>query len=213
MNKLRPPGAADPKEFMSLCIRCARCIAVCPYNSIKRAGLAEGLEVGTPYVYADDRACYMCMLCTQVCPTGALDSKITEPEQTRMGIAKIDENTCLNHAYARDEAAGKTDGTALYCNTCYNVCPLQGKAIYLKDLVIPVITGECTGCGICTERCPTKPKSVNIIPESPAIDRSVKSPKDAYRDKLMKEKQSIESDKDFNFEYNFNVNNTVKEWE
>jgi ferredoxin-type protein NapG len=176
----------------------------------------SGIQVGTPYIYDDDKGCYMCMLCTQVCPTGALDRKSTEPEQTQIGVAQIDETTCLNHLYARDEAAGKTDGTALYCNTCYNSCPLQGKAIYLEDLVIPIITDECTGCGVCVERCPNTPRSIKVIPTGMpgaekvgARDRGV-----VNRDELLKEKEEIKrSDDEVIFEYNFDTSNVVKEWE
>ena len=163
-NRLRPPGAVEENRFMELCIRCARCIEVCPYESIKRADLFDRLQIGTPYIYADDRACYLCMLCPSVCPTGALDPKLSEPEKVRIGTAFIDQKTCYNYQYVRDENAGETQGYAMICSTCYNSCPFTDEAIVMEQFLLPVITDKCTGCGICTEKCPTEPKSINIIP-------------------------------------------------
>lgn len=225
---MRPPGAADEKTFMERCIRCGRCIAVCPYHCIERAGAADGVQVGTPYVYAESKACQLCMLCPEVCPTGALDKNIASREETRMGIAKIDENTCLNYIYARDEARGYTDGTALYCNTCYNVCPLQGDAILLQDLIIPVITDLCVGCGICVERCPNVPeRSVEIIPAGMGdagraglyhlrtrLQKDYNVSEDVlHGSELLEEKNQMSSgDDNFEFEYNFNTDNTLEGW-
>ncbi len=163
-NRLRPPGAVAEEKFMELCIRCARCIEVCPYESVKRADLFDRLQIGTPYVYADDRACYLCMLCPSVCPTGALDPKLNEPEKVRMGLAYIEQDKCLNYLYVKDENAGGTQGFATICSTCYNVCPYTDEAIIMEQYLLPVITEKCTGCGICVEKCPTEPKSVSIIP-------------------------------------------------
>ncbi len=226
VNRTRPPGAVPEKNFMTLCIRCARCIAVCPYQCIERAGASDGMQVGTPYIYSEKRACYMCMLCTQVCPTGALVRSVTEPEDSAMGIARINPEICLNYLYAKDEAAGKTDGYALYCNTCYNTCPLQGKAIYLENLVLPIVTDACTGCGVCLERCPTAPRSIEIIPTGMADAAKAglyhlrKRPASSSLstgvlsgEELIKEKEKLGSTEEFIFEYNFNTDNVVREWE
>jgi ferredoxin-type protein NapG len=146
---MRPPGAVDEKHFMALCIRCNRCLEVCPYGSIKRAGL--GLTMGTPYVLAEQKACYLCMACSRLCPTGALDNELVAPEKAAMGRAVIPDQT------------GRQIGAV--CNTCYNVCPLQDKAIVLRKNLCPEILDACVGCGICVERCPTRPRrAVNIVP-------------------------------------------------
>lgn len=164
-NVLRPPGAVDEKKFMALCIRCNRCLEVCPYGSIKRAGL--GPTIGTPNVLPERKACYLCMACCRLCPTGALDPYLTIPEKVAMGRAKIDTSICYSHLFLEcdvlPEKSGKKIGAL--CNTCYNVCPLQDKAIALQQNLFPVILEGCVGCGICVERCPTRPRrAVNVIP-------------------------------------------------
>jgi len=164
-NRLRPPGAVDERRFMALCIRCNRCLEVCPYGSIKRAGI--GPTIGTPYVFPENKACYLCMACCRLCPTGALDRELRKPEQTAMGKARIDTTLCYSHLFLGHDVLPDTSGRKIgaLCNTCYNVCPLQEKAITLEKNLYPVILDGCVGCGICTERCPTRPRrAVNVIP-------------------------------------------------
>lgn len=165
INRMRPPGAVKEELFIKLCVRCARCIEVCPYKALKRSKTIKGGNVGTPFIYAEETSCQLCMKCTSVCPTGAIDSSVTEPEQTAIGKAVINDETCHNFIYARQEDSPNPDATASICSHCYNVCPLKFKAIYLKDAIYPTITDKCTGCGLCVEICPSSPKSVYILPK------------------------------------------------
>ncbi|AFM26764.1 4Fe-4S dicluster domain-containing protein [Desulfomonile tiedjei] len=164
-NRMRPPGAVDEKHFMALCIRCNRCLEVCPYGSIKRAGL--GVTMGTPYVFPEQKACYLCMACSRLCPTGALDNELVAPEKVTMGRAVIDSSICYSHLFLDHDVLPDESGRKIgaLCNTCYNVCPLQDKAIVLRKNLCPEILDACVGCGICVERCPTRPRrAVNIVP-------------------------------------------------
>ena len=227
INRLRPPGAAREKEFMERCIRCARSIAVCPYKSIERAGSADGIQVGTPYIYPEKKACYMCMLCTAVCPTGALDKAVTLPEEADMGIAVLNQDSCLNYIYADQESEGTSDGAALLCNTCINVCPFPSKALYLEDHIKPVVTDYCTGCGICTERCPEEPRAIFVIPKGMADpsrsglyylrnrrNSSEQSGDVLHGKALLREKEGISSkDVSFDFIYDFNTENKIEGWD
>ncbi len=165
INRLRPPGAVDEERFMALCLRCNRCLEVCPYDSIRRAGL--GPTLGTPYVFPEEKACYLCMACTRLCPTGALDTSLTNPEKTNMGRAVIDPSICYNHLFFDEDVLPEDSGRKIgaLCNTCYNVCPFPDRAIRLQGQLLPVVMEGCVGCGICVERCPTRPKrAVNIFP-------------------------------------------------
>lgn len=165
INRVRPPGSVHEQMFMALCIRCNRCLEVCPYNSIKRAGL--GAKIGTPFIFPESKACYLCMACCRLCPTGALERDLRVPSQVSMGKAKIDPAVCYSHLFLEHDVlpTESMKHIGAFCNTCYNVCPLQETAIVLKDNLYPMILNGCVGCGICVERCPTRPlRAVRIVP-------------------------------------------------
>jgi len=226
INRLRPPGAVQEELFMELCIRCARCIEVCPYDSIRRADLYEKLQIGTPYVFAENRACYLCMKCPPVCPTGALNPETVLSEDVRMGTAVINPETCLNYLYFKEEQDGVSKGYAQLCNTCYNVCPFTDEAIYMDKFILPVITEKCTGCGICVEKCPTQPKSVNVYPagmgakaEAGFYSRKNRvqvensSEGALHGGELLEQKQKISSfGSKPDFEYNVDMDENKDEW-
>ncbi len=153
-NKLRPPGAVPEELFPAKCIRCGRCVEVCPYRSIIMLDIRHGIHAGTPLIEAVNIPCYLCMKCVDVCPTGSL--KRVKQEDTRMGLAVINTFTCL--AY---------EGITL-CRTCYDKCPYTEKAIRLDQLRPVVDEKHCTGCGMCTNACPVTSKdgtkAINIEP-------------------------------------------------
>ena len=153
-NRLRPPGAVPEEIFPAKCIRCGRCVEVCPYRSILMLDIRAGVHAGTPLVEAEQIPCYLCMKCVDVCPTGSL-TRVSQ-EDTRMGLAVIDKFSCAAWV-----------GTTL-CRTCYDKCPFPEKAIRLEQLQPVVETAHCTGCGLCTHGCPVSldsgKKAVNIEP-------------------------------------------------
>ncbi len=85
INRMRPPGSRDEQMFMKLCVRCARCVEACPYRVLRRSSATKNGEIGTPYIYADIAGCQLCMKCTSVCPTGAIDSSTVEMQQVAIG--------------------------------------------------------------------------------------------------------------------------------
>lgn len=153
-NRLRPPGAVQEELFPAKCIRCGRCVEVCPYRSIRMLDIRAGIHAGTPLVEAEKIPCYLCMKCVEVCPTGSLQP--VGQAETRMGLAIINTFHCVTWS-------GKT-----LCRTCYDKCPFPEKAIRLEQLKPVVDESGCTGCGLCTHACPISTddghKAINIEP-------------------------------------------------
>jgi len=148
---LRPPGAVPEQEFLKKCIRCLKCVEVCPYNSIKVLHAESGDSMGTPVIRAREVPCYLCMECPAVCPSGALQP-VKEKEKVRMGVAKIDESTCL--AY-----------NGILCRACYERCPIYREAVILDQEIYPVVVEDkCVGCGVCENVCLTNPPSISVKP-------------------------------------------------
>jgi ferredoxin-type protein NapG len=189
-------------------------------TTLKLAKVGEEPLIGTPYFIPRQTPCYLCedMPCTQSCPTGALDSKTVCSEnivkenrvkeklygtdcetkeldvnQSRMGIALIDEESCV--AYHE---------WGLQCDVCYRVCPLMDSAISLRyernertgkhAFLVPVVhRNACTGCGICEERCITEQAAIKIMP----LDIVSGKAGDHYRRGWLEEqKLKIDSDGD-----------------
>lgn len=148
---LRPPGAVDEDDFLTRCIRCGRCVEICPHGSLKFAG-GIGRTRRTPRIDPREAPCPLCMRCPPVCPSGALDPTLTDMRKARMGRAFILRGRCHNYT-----------GVTM-CMTCYDRCPLRGSAIVLADGLIPKVTTQCVGCGVCEYVCPVR--AVEVAPRS-----------------------------------------------
>lgn len=164
---LRPPGALAEKRFLGACVRCGKCVHVCPYNAIKLAGPEAGIANGTPVIIPREEACYLCqdLPCAKACPSGALDNTLEDIEKVRMGTAMIvDRENCLSLR-------------GLRCEVCYRNCPLMDKAITIEPrhnertgthtIMEPVVhRDKCVGCGICEKTC-VREKPVIVVQKSP----------------------------------------------
>ncbi len=167
---IRPPGALDEKHFLERCIRCGQCMKVCPNNALHPTLAEAGLEgLWTPVLVPRIGYCEpSCVLCSQVCPTGAI-WEITAAEKgwavsskedskpIRVGTAFYDRGRCLPWAMARE------------CIVCEEWCPTSPKAIYLRPAEVfdaegkpkqvrqPYVDPElCVGCGACEYACPVQ---------------------------------------------------------
>ena len=164
-DAIRPPGVNLEVDFLSACVRCGLCVRDCPYDTLKLAKLGESVAAGTPYFDAREIPCEMCedIPCVKACPTGALDPELTNIDDARMGLAVlVDQETCIAFQ-------------GLRCEVCFNVCPLQHKAISLDRshnsrtgkhaLILPVVhSSDCTGCGKCEHACILEEAAIKIFP-------------------------------------------------
>jgi polyferredoxin len=167
---VRPPGALDEADFLSRCIRCGECMKVCPNNALHPTLTEGGLEgLWTPVLIPRIGYCETsCVLCSQVCPTGAI-WEITAKEKgwsvditpsskpVRLGTAFYDRGRCLPWAMATE------------CIVCEEWCPTSPKAIYLRPAEVFDAAGNvkqvkqpylepsrCVGCGACEYACPVQ---------------------------------------------------------
>jgi len=167
---LRPPGSVDEEFFLSRCIRCGECMKVCPNNALQPSLTEAGMEgLWTPVLVPRLGYCETsCVLCSQVCPTGAI-WEITPKEKgwavensvavkpVRLGTAFYDRGRCLPWAMATD------------CIVCEEWCPTSPKAVYLRPAEVIDATGNikqvkqpyldpsrCVGCGACEHACPVQ---------------------------------------------------------
>lgn len=147
---LRPPGAVDETAFMLTCSRCGKCAEACPTKAIQILGPRAGAALGTPYIDPMQQPCELSLDCVTACPTGAL-SLITDPHRVKIGLAKLNEQTCWAH-----------NGTL--CDICYQRCPFPDEAIRMRDGKPYIVADACTGCGICAYVCVNTPSCIKIEP-------------------------------------------------
>jgi polyferredoxin len=166
---IRPPAALNEDDFLNRCVRCGNCMKVCPTNGLQPLSPETGYAaMWTPELLPETGYCeYKCALCGNTCPTGAIKC-ITPAEKltVKLGIAAIDRNICI--AWAENKE----------CIVCEEHCPIYEKAIELKEEVVAgvkifrpsVDENLCVGCGICQNKCPTRPVRAIAV-----------SPKNSYR--------------------------------
>lgn len=141
-DALRPPGSVSEKDFMALCIRCERCISVCPEDVLEPIGIEGGWKVRTPRLSFLEGSCTFCDLCREVCPTAAV-RKVDpyRPDLGRIGVAVVWEDRCLAYTQAGS------------CGICVDACPYH--AMSFDDERHPVVDDSlCNGCGECERICP-----------------------------------------------------------
>jgi MauM/NapG family ferredoxin protein len=165
---IRPPGSLVEEDFLKRCIRCGQCMKICPTNTLQPALLETGWEgIFTPVLNAQLGYCeHYCLLCGQICPTGAISKLEIETKFGRsgepplkIGTAFFDKGRCLPWA------------SGVTCIVCEEWCPTSPKAIWLEEAEIVDRNGQlkkiklprldpekCTGCGACEFACPVSGK-------------------------------------------------------
>ena len=162
---IRPPGALPEELFLARCIKCGACMRVCPTNVLQPALLEAGLEgLWTPILINRIGYCeHHCVLCGQVCPTGAIrplsvaEKVGAKPfeKPIRLGTAFYDHGRCLPWSMQTP------------CIVCEEMCPTSPKTIWYRTIEVVgrdnktvhlkqpyVDPSRCIGCGICENKCP-----------------------------------------------------------
>lgn len=142
-NVLRPPGSVPESEFMARCIKCERCISVCPTGVLEPLNIEGGLlQARTPVLNFTNNSCTFCDKCREVCPTAAIGAVDPyAPDQGRIGAAILHEDRCL--AFLETNS----------CGLCVEACAYE--ALSFDAGRRPVVdTTACNGCGECVKICP-----------------------------------------------------------
>ena len=146
-----PPGSLGIEHFTGTCTACHLCVSACPTQVLQPSIFEYGITgLMQPYMdYVTNYCNFDCLICSEVCPTGAILSLTTEAKKT-LQIGKV--NLILENCVV------KTDNTS--CGSCSEHCPTQAVHMvpYKGELTIPEIRPEiCVGCGACEHACPTRP--------------------------------------------------------
>ncbi len=172
-----PPGSKSLEHFNSKCTACHLCVTACPKQVLVPAFTEYGLMgLMQPRLdYSVSFCNYDCVVCSQVCPTGAIVPVTTEEKkEIQIGIAHFIRQNCV-------VITDKTD-----CGACAEHCPTQAVRMVLhrNGLFIPEVTADiCVGCGACEHACPTDPKSIYVdgnpvhqkaeLPVTEAIEKEI----------------------------------------
>ncbi len=164
---VRPPGSVPEKVFLQMCIRCGECFQACPNDVLQPLAFQQGLEgLWTPQVVANWSGCEpSCNNCCQICPTGAIRAiPLEEKRVARMGLAWVDEQTCLPYAGRQecqicvDECAASGYDAIEFMNVGTQIDE-QGVPVEGTGMLAPVVLPEkCVGCGLCQTRC----RAINV---------------------------------------------------
>ena len=170
---ISPPGSESIERFTSSCTACHLCISACPTQVLQPSFLEYGnLGILQPRMDYQTSYCnYECVVCSEVCPTGAIRIILPAPKKlSQIGKAVFVKDNCIVY----------TEETA--CGACSEHCPT--KAVDMlephKSLKAPKLNDKiCIGCGACEFACPTKPykaiyvegNPVHLIAEKPKVEK------------------------------------------
>jgi len=172
---IRPPGSIPEDKFRAKCIRCGECMRVCKTNGLHPTILEADLSgMWTPQLIPRIGYCaHDCVLCTKVCPSGAITRLDKEKKQRlAIGKARINRNRCIPWVgYARLPDLDK-NWEDVSCGVCEEVCPVPTKAIHFNTYVhgngkeirrVYVREEACIGCGFCEKVCPVNGRSAIVV--------------------------------------------------
>ena len=108
--------------------------------------------------YSASYCTYECVICGNVCPTGAILPVSIEDKKT-LQIGKT--------TFIKENCIVETEKTE--CGACAEHCPTKAvKMVPYNKLHIPEIKNEyCVGCGACEHACPTIPYKAIYVEGNP----------------------------------------------
>lgn len=148
---LTPPGSLSAQNMARRCTGCQLCITKCPNDVLRPAtDLTHFLQPKMEYDHGYCRP--ECNLCSQVCPTGAIQPvDLAEKSSVQIGHAVLVLKNCL--------AASK----GVKCGNCERHCPVGAIQMVhpggdeSKTAIPTVNESRCIGCGACENLCPARP--------------------------------------------------------
>jgi ferredoxin len=161
LEPVTPPGSKNIDHYKSTCTACHLCVSVCPTQVLQPSILHYGLEgfLQPRMDYITNFCKYDCVLCTEVCPSGALVKFLPEDKKfTQLGKSIFVKENCIV----------ETEKKA--CGACAEVCPTKAVRMipYENKLKIPEIKNDyCVGCGACEYACPTIPYKAIYVEGNP----------------------------------------------
>lgn len=155
-NPVTPPGSVGTTHFSSLCTACHLCVSVCPTQVLQPSFLEYGWEgLFQPRMDYEVSYCnYECVLCSEVCPTGAILKQGPEEKKlTQIGKARFIKEDCIVITKKKD------------CAACAEHCPTKAvRMVPYEGLRLPEVNNDiCVGCGACEHACPVDPRRAIIV--------------------------------------------------
>ncbi|HTY57566.1 MAG TPA: 4Fe-4S dicluster domain-containing protein, partial [Bacteroidota bacterium] len=165
---ISPPGSGSIGRFTSHCTACHLCVSACPTQVLSPSFLAYGPGgfLQPRMDYSVSTCNYDCVLCGQVCPSGAILPLVPEAKKlVQIGKAKFVRDDCI-------VITRKTE-----CGACSEHCPTKAVHMVKTDgLFLPEVNDDlCIGCGSCEHPCPSTPDKA-IYVESNPVHLAAKKP-------------------------------------
>ncbi|MDR2386649.1 MAG: 4Fe-4S binding protein [Deltaproteobacteria bacterium] len=163
-----PPGALSLAHLNAHCSLCHTCVSACPNGAIQPSHSLVPVLTAKPLIEPYQGFCqYDCLICGQVCPTGALRPLSLEAKRlTRLGLAQLNRPECL-------VIKNRTS-----CGACAELCPTGSvrMAPGPSGQDEPTMnTDFCIGCGACQKACPVRPIAA-IVVAGLTIQQTAKAP-------------------------------------